>query len=64
MFAGYDSLVKSNTVELRDLQFIDNEAYFGGGVSILTFPENVLTNKITFKRVNWNGNKSSFRISS
>ena len=59
LFAGFESLVKNNSVEFSDVMFLNNEAYFGGGTSIMTFPEiEQTTNKVTFTNVKWMMNKA------
>ncbi len=59
LFAGFDSLVKNNSIEFNDVLFQNNEAYFGGGTSIMTFPEDhQTTNKVMFNNVSWKKNKA------
>ena len=57
-FAGLSGLVKNNKMELNELMFLNNEAYFGGGVSVTSIPEDVQTNQISFEEVSWKGNKA------
>ena len=54
--AGVDKQIKDNSVVFSDTKFHNNNAYFGGGISFITFPEDVITNSIVFKNVEWKGN--------
>ena len=57
-FAGFKDTVKNNTVNFINTQFVNNQAYFGGGVSFFTFPttNNERLNFISFRNCTWYGN--------
>ena len=58
-FAGFNDRVKQNKVTMMDVHFKSNRAYFGGGVSFHTIPEddsNVATNSIEFIDCSWTNN--------
>ncbi len=57
-FAGLSGLVKNNKVKLNEILFANNEAYFGGGISVNSIPEDVQTNQISFEEVIWRGNRA------
>ena len=59
LFAGFNTLLTNNTVLITNAVFRRNSAYFGGGTSIMTFPEvNQTSNKVKFESVTWERNKA------
>ena len=54
--AGIDREIKDNSVVFSKTKFHGNLAYFGGGVSFFTFPEDVITNSIVFNEIEWKNN--------
>ncbi len=54
--AGVDREIKDNSVSFSKSKFHNNHAYFGGGVSFFTFPEDTITNSIVFNQVEWMNN--------
>ena len=57
LFAGFNSTVKNNHVLFSNVVFLGNRAYFGGGTSIMTFPEiQQTTNAVKFTNVTWESN--------
>ena len=58
-FAGFNGRVEENNVMVESVQFKNNRAYFGGGVSFHTVPEDdrcVATNSIEFLNCSWTHN--------
>lgn len=59
LFAGIGHYIYNNTVLFKNSSFTNNHAYFGGGVSFLTFRENVSQvhkNSFRFESCRWHGN--------
>ena len=54
--AAVDKEIEENSVLFSNTKFRGNHAYFGGGVSFFTFPENYITNSIMFDQVDWTKN--------
>ena len=51
--AGVDRGIERNAVFFINTIFEGNNAYFGGGLSFMTFPEDSVTNSIIFEAVDW-----------
>ena len=52
-FAGVSKQVVYNTVKVDDTIFSNNSAYFGGGISFFTFPDNLSSNSLLFNNIKW-----------
>ena len=55
-----NELSSCNSITFTDCQFIQNEAFYGGGVSFYSSRSVVLTNNVSFVNCGWKGNRATF----
>lgn len=59
-FASFENNVRNNMVHFNGVNFTNNIAYFGGGVSLFTFPANTAidSNYLIFEQCTWSYNSA------